>query len=83
MKIIWKDPPPAPQRDPRGKHNDSMRVVAELRKHPGKWALVETGLQPKPATSTRMRWRRYGCEAEIRTDPNEPTTRVVYARWPE
>ncbi|QYC54967.1 hypothetical protein SEA_POPPER_50 [Arthrobacter phage Popper] len=56
MEIIWKEPPPAVSSEKAG-------ILAELQKHPGRWALVQSRYKSSSAAAP---WRKLGCEATHR-----------------
>lgn len=78
----WEDPPP---QNTRGSSGAYERVVAALRKKPGKWAVVRE-VAKKTAASGMGSYFQYvktrlpGCEVVSRTQGD--VTRI-YARWPE
>ena len=75
VEIVWKEPPPMTT----GKN---AAILAELKKHPGRWALVNDSAS---STSAPAVWKKLGCEAVHRRDETS-TDKVryhVYARWPE
>lgn len=76
--IVWQDPPPSRSNTPKWR----SAVIAELKQHPGAWALVEPG---KSSGSYAYLWRRKGCEATsrlVRPADGKPCF-DIYARWPE
>lgn len=78
--IIWEDPPPRQRGGGRGFDYDGF--VAELKKHPGKWAVVRPGGAYSGAFGdAHQRLRRCGCDALQRKQPDG--TYTLYARWPE
>lgn len=48
--IIWEDPPPKTRSGPKSR---SETFVAELEKHPGRWA--KWGVFTHPAAATRLK----------------------------
>jgi hypothetical protein len=78
--VVWEDPPPGEFRANRRREIDA--VVAELRDHAGKWALVRTHQDGdlNNAWQSARPYQRRGCEAAVRRVGDE---RRVYARWPE
>lgn len=77
MTTIWKEPPAPAARGRKG-GTKYAELVAELKAHPGKWALVAEGLVNR------------GPADYIRKQGLEVTTRIrqdgkydVYARGPE
>ena len=75
--IVWEDPP---ARDYQGgsRPGSAMRLVDELKRHPGKWALAYSAARSTGASSYL---KKLGCESQTRRNA-DGTTRV-YARWPE
>lgn len=76
VEIIWKEPPPAVS-------SEKAAILAELKKHPGRWALVQTRYKSTSGTSP---WKKLGCEATHRradTTEGKSTEYDIYARWPE
>lgn len=72
-EIVWKEPPP---RTYRGKAGRWVAVAAELRAHPGEWALVATDVTPNLAQTLK----RHGLETAVRGIRNKKAAEV-YARW--
>ncbi len=74
MTIKWEDPP-ATARILPGKGKMQL-FVAELKLHPGKWAIYRTGMNVHGASSTANIMKRVhdGVEAVSRQGK-------VYARW--
>jgi hypothetical protein len=69
--IRWETPPP--------KIADHItKILEELKKHPGEWALIQ---EHSRSTSAPSQWRKFGCEAESRSNPDGSYR--IYARWPE
>jgi hypothetical protein len=81
-EIVWEDPSPAANGHGPGGVGVWQAFVAELRKHPGKWAVAypdaEYGAKCSPLGS---RLRKLGCEATQRKRADG--TYTLYARWPE
>jgi hypothetical protein len=76
--IVWEDPPDTAG---RGGGEAIRAFVAELKAHPGKWALWKTYDSDGSAAGSQQYLKRYyGCEARRRTIDGEHR---VYARWPE
>lgn len=74
VEIIWKEPPPAVS-------SEKAPILAELQKHPGRWALVQSRYKSSSAAAP---WRKLGCEAtHRRSESGERGEYDVYARWPE
>jgi hypothetical protein len=74
VEIIWKEPPPAVS-------SEKAPILAELQKHPGRWALVQSRYKSSSAAAP---WRKLGCEATHRRSESGKTGEYdVYARWPE
>lgn len=76
VEMIWKEPPPAVS-------SEKAAVLAELKKNPGRWALVQSRYK---STSGTAPWKKLGCEAtHRRAEPLEgkSTEYDIYARWPE
>ena len=78
--IIWEDPP-VPTKGPKAEVWPS--VVAQLKKHPGKWAIVKTGYVTTNSAGSMQRYLKqtYRCEETYRKQPDG--TYTLYARWPE
>lgn len=72
--LVWEDPPDNPT-GVRGKSRIDL-VIAELRLHPGKWAIVATYDANTSATGVADKFKRSGCESTTRGGD-------IYARWPE
>lgn len=73
VEMIWKEPPPAVS-------SEKAAVLAELKKNPGKWALVQRAMASSSATAP---WSKLGCEAVYRKSEDQPKKFDIYARWPE
>ncbi|QWY84248.1 hypothetical protein QEO77_gp55 [Arthrobacter phage Zaheer] len=74
VEMIWKEPPPAVS-------SEKAAVLAELQKHPGRWALVQSRYKSSSAAAP---WRKLGCEAtHRRSESGEKGEYDVYARWPK
>lgn len=73
VEIIWKEPPPAVS-------SEKLAVLTELRKNPGRWALVQRAMASSSATAP---WVKLGCEAVYRKSEDQPKKFDIYARWPE
>lgn len=74
--IVWEDPPPSTQ---GGAGTGRLQVIlAELQKHPGKWAVTHEAARSKMAKDGLQ---KRGCETTTRQ--NGDGTYRVYARWPE
>lgn len=71
MSLVWKDPPPSKT------FGKLAGEIAELKAHPGVWALVRESTH----RSAGISWERHGCETTLRKNPDG--TWQVYARWPE
>lgn len=76
-EIVWEDPP---DRHLGAAGRNVSELVAELKNHPGKWALVREDTLGKSSSAATYLKRRYGCETRTRT--SDGTTKL-YARWPE
>jgi hypothetical protein len=75
VEMIWKEPPPAVS-------SEKAAILAELKKNPGRWALVQTRYK---STSGTAPWKKLGCEATHRraeTTEGKSTEYDIYARWP-
>ena len=77
FEMIWEDPGPARVGRPGDSH--LRQVLAELQKHPGRWAKVA---ESKANGGQGSWWRKQGCEATTRRDRERGVT-ATYARWPE
>ncbi len=75
VEMIWKEPPPAVS-------SEKAPILAELQKHPGRWALVQP---ERSSSSAAAPWQKLGCQAKAhRKNAGEtPPKYDVYARWPE
>lgn len=76
VEMIWKEPPPAVS-------SEKAAILAELKKNPGRWALVQSRYK---STSGAAPWKKLGCEATHRradTTEGKSTEYDIYARWPE
>lgn len=75
VEMIWKEPPPAVS-------SEKAAILAELQKHPGRWALVG---KDKSSSAAADPWKKLGCEATYRrTNPGDKKPLYdVYGRWPE
>lgn len=75
VEIVWKEPPPAVS-------SKYAAVLGELRKNPGRWALVVPAATSSGAYTA---WKKLGCETRTaRVNPGESKPRYeIYARWPE
>lgn len=75
VEMIWKEPPPAVS-------SEKAPILAELQKHPGRWAMVQPDRSSSGAAAP---WQKLGCQAKAsRKNPGEtPAKYDVYARWPE
>lgn len=77
MSVNWQDPPPTKAGRSASKHRRDL--IAELKKHPGRWALGEERAARSSGVSN---WKKLGCEATSRTrDDGEGYD--IYVRWPE
>lgn len=77
FEMIWEDPGPARVGRPGDSH--LSQVLAELQKHPGRWAKVA---ESKANGGQGSWWKKQGCEATTRRDRERGVT-ATYARWPE
>ncbi|MCV7564978.1 hypothetical protein M3E78_005105 [Micrococcus luteus] len=77
FEMIWEDPGPARVGRPGDSH--LRQVLAELQKHPGRWAKVA---ESKANGGQGSWWKKQGCEATTRRDRERGVT-ATYARWPE
>lgn len=77
--IVWEDPPdPGRRRTSR----DWAAIEAELRAHPGKWALVwENVKSAGHAGHRRTMFRTMGFD--VRSAKRDDGLFNVYVRWPE
>lgn len=72
--IRWEEPPVSVN----GRWHE---VVEELKRNPGRWALIEEGLTEKYGESSlRASFRRWGCQVKTRRLEGGTS---VWARWPE
>ncbi len=78
-EIVWEDPPePAVA----GRSTPKWEAfVAQLREHPGKWAVARAGVRQNQYGTTQKRLKQLGAEATGRADSDGLYT--LYARWPE
>lgn len=72
VEMIWREPPPVVS-------SEKAAILAELQKHPGRWALVQAAYK---STSGANAWKKLGCEATHRRTET-PGAYDIYARWPE
>lgn len=77
FEMTWEDPGPA--RVGRPGDSQMRQVLAELQKHPGRWAKVN---ESKANGGQGSWWKKQGCEATTRRDRERGVT-ATYARWPE
>lgn len=77
FEMTWEDPGPA--RVGRPGDSQMRQVLAELQKHPGRWAKVA---ESKANGGQGSWWKKQGCEATTRRDRERGVT-ATYARWPE
>lgn len=77
FEMTWEDPGPARVGRPGDSH--LRQVLAELQKHPGRWAKVH---ESKANGGQGSWWKKQGCEATTRRDRERGVT-ATYARWPE
>ena len=77
FEMTWEDPGPARIGRPGDSH--LRQVLAELQKHPGRWAKVH---ESKANGGQGSWWKKQGCEATTRRDRERGVT-MTYARWPE
>ncbi|MCO0632739.1 hypothetical protein NGH33_01955 [Micrococcus yunnanensis] len=77
FEMTWEDPGPARVGRPGDSH--LRQVLAELQKHPGRWAKVA---ESKANGGQGSWWKKQGCEATTRRDRERGVT-ATYARWPE
>lgn len=75
VEMIWKEPPPAVS-------SEKAPILAELQKHPGRWALVQGDRSSSGAAAP---WQKLGCQAKAhrKNAGEKPAKYDVYARWPE
>lgn len=78
MSIEWEDPPSVGQGRPIGT-GKWKALAAELREHPGKWALAGTYSYHNTEGLTKL--KNLGCEATSRKISLGEYR--LYARWPE
>lgn len=76
FEMTWEDPGPA--RVGRPGDSQMRQVLAELQKHPGRWAKVN---ESKANGGQGSWWKKQGCEATTRRDRERGVT-ATYARWP-
>ncbi|WP_140917574.1 hypothetical protein [Mycobacterium tuberculosis] len=77
FEMTWEDPGPA--RVGRPGDSQMRQMLAELQKHPGRWAKVN---ESKANGGQGSWWKKQGCEATTRRDRERGVT-MTYARWPE
>lgn len=73
-ELIWEDPTPRRSGEPKW-----AAIIAELKKHPGKWAIIDRGYT-LPATNGYTYLKRAGGECTQRKQNDG--TYVMYARMP-
>lgn len=71
---VWEEPPAAAV----DRKSNRDKIVAALKKSPGKWARVQDGMKYSPTPA----WKKSGCEAVARKDESTGLY-TVWARWPE
>lgn len=77
MSLVWKDPPAETWRG-KGRW---LPILDELKRNPGKWALVAENINPGTGYSLKM---VHGVEVRlVRSDTCDDKKRDLYARWPE
>lgn len=69
LEIDWREPPLSLE----------DRVKAELKKNPGRWARIKTGM--KSATG-KFAWRKEGFDAESAPSETDAKLFDIYVRWP-
>lgn len=74
--IVWEEPASTAGRGQRR----WAEITAELKKHPGKWALV--GENEWSGVSLRLK-RVYGLDCTVRGTTQDGRAAKIYARWPE
>lgn len=79
MQIKWQDPPEPSTGRGRQTSRERDQLVAQLKNHPGKWALI---LEDQKSSSAATSMRKRGCEARS-VRHRKTNTYDVYARWPE
>jgi hypothetical protein len=79
--VVWEDPPPDSRgRGLSGAAARNAAILAEVKAHPGKWALVSEDI----ARSVAQAWKKKGCETRTATNGRGVTARgKLYVRWPE
>lgn len=79
VQMKWQEPPQSKAGRGRAASRERDAVVAQLKEHPGRWALVQEQCRNSGAGTS---WRQRGCEATaVRRDDGKGYD--VYARWPE
>jgi hypothetical protein len=77
---MWEDPPASQ----RGRRGWVPAFVAELRKHPGKWArVISPDGRETHGAGTRGNIKRAGCEVTGSQVGVEDGGWRLWARWPE
>ena len=71
MSLEWSDPPP-PKR--------WASIVLELRRHPGRWARIESDVSERVAYSASGALRHHECEATVRKQ-DDGRGWSVWGRW--
>lgn len=77
VEINWKEPPPRPSRI----ESQNAAILAELKKNPGRWALL---LPDRSSSGAGGGWKKLGCEVTAsRKNPGEEKAKYdIYVRWP-
>lgn len=78
VEIEWKESPPRPSRI----ESQNAAILAELKKNPGRWALL---LPDRSSSGAGGGWKKLGCEVvSSRKNPGEEKAKYdIYVRWPE
>lgn len=71
--LRWEDPPPC-----KRVSAETGALVAELKAHPGQWAVIREGA--KSVSSIREALRKHGCDASSRR--HEDGSFTLWAQWP-
>jgi hypothetical protein len=77
--IEWEDPP-TPE-ETRKKRRSNSEFFAVLRRHPGKWAVLDRDMWVT-LPGLKQRWPEYEF-AVVQLDFHGPERGTVYARYPE
>lgn len=87
VELVFEDPPEYRPREHRNQYDvrrnaDREQVVAELRRHPGRWAIVSRHASRSRASQVaRVLRGRHPAPYEFRPARNQQGEGVVYGRY--